>query len=113
MERLTKDKNISGIKYLTHHVLFPHMIFNITITTLIMHFLGWESMKFHIMYCIYAFIYFQLTDYIEHYGMIRKKDENGVYESISKMHSWNCRSGPILAKLERHSDHHMHGYRPF
>lgn len=50
---------------------------------------------------------------MEHYGIVRKKDENGIYESISKMHSWNCKSGPILAKLERHSDHHMHGYRPF
>jgi len=39
-------------------------------------------------------------------------DEKGVYESINKMHSWNQLSGTILVRIQRHSDHHMHGFRP-
>jgi hypothetical protein len=31
----------------------------------------------------------ETVNYIEHYGLLRKKDENGVYESVGKMHSWN------------------------
>lgn len=52
-------------------------------------------------------------NYIEHYGMLRKKDENGIYESIGKMHSWNSMSGAVLVRLQRHSDHHAHSFRPF
>ena len=29
------------------------------------------------------------------------------------MHSWNARSGTVLARNERHSYHHLHGYRPY
>lgn len=52
-------------------------------------------------------------NYIEHYGIIRKKDKNGVDESIGKMHSWNQLSGAIIVRLQRHSDHHEHSFRPY
>lgn len=45
--------------------------------------------------------------------MLRKKDDNGIYESIGKMHSWNSMSGAVLVRLQRHSDHHAHSFRPF
>jgi alkane 1-monooxygenase len=35
MERLTRDKNISGIQYITNHVLLRHMICNFMIVSLI------------------------------------------------------------------------------
>jgi len=62
-------------------------------------------------------IFFQETiNYIEHYGLERKKDENGVYESVNIMHSWNSSrrySNYILFKLQRHSDHHANAYKPY
>jgi alkane 1-monooxygenase len=53
---------------------------------------------------------------MQHYGILRNKDENGIYESVSKHHSWNSHdslSGPLLFKLNRHSDHHSHTFKPY
>ena len=62
-------------------------------------------------------IFFQETiNYIEHYGLQRQKDENGVYESVNIMHSWNAPqryTNYILFKLQRHSDHHANAYKPY
>ena len=55
----------------------------------------------------------ETVNYIEHYGLLRQKDENGIYESINKMHSWNSLSSPILFRIQRHSDHHAHSFRPY
>ena len=55
----------------------------------------------------------ETINYIEHYGILRKKDNNGVYESIGKMHSWNYLSGAVMIRIQRHSDHHAHSFRPY
>jgi alkane 1-monooxygenase len=57
--------------------------------------------------------FLELINYIEHYGLLRQKDENGIYESINKMHSWNSLSSPVLFRIQRHSDHHAHSFRPY
>jgi alkane 1-monooxygenase len=75
--------------------------------------LGWESLKFYFYYIIVGLYLVEMINYIEHYGIIRKKDENGVDESINKMHSWNQLSGTVIVRLQRHSDHHEHGFRPY
>jgi len=54
-----------------------------------------------------------MVNYIEHYGLLRDKDSNGIYESITNMHSWNSRSTKIMWRLQRHSDHHHQSYRPY
>jgi len=55
----------------------------------------------------------ELVNYMEHYGLKRNKDENGIYESITYMHSWNSMSSPVLFRVQRHSDHHAHAFRPY
>ena len=70
-------------------------------------------MRFQFAYALTQIMFLETVNYIEHYGLERQKDENGIYESITKMHSWNCKSGPVLIRLQRHSDHHLHGYRPY
>jgi alkane 1-monooxygenase len=32
----------------------------------------------------------EIVNYVEHYGLKREKDENGVYEAVSVRHSWNA-----------------------
>lgn len=56
------------------------------------------------------------VNYIEHYGLRRKKLQDGGYESVNPRHSWNSAhhlSNTILFKLQRHSDHHTFPTRPF
>ena len=58
----------------------------------------------------------ETVNYIEHYGLVRRKRDNGKYERVQPMHSWNS-DHPIgralLFELSRHSDHHAHPGRPF
>ncbi len=61
---------------------------------------------------------FQLTsaNYIEHYGLLRKKNAQGRYEPCKPQHSWNSNhvfSNWATFHLQRHSDHHAHPLRRF
>jgi alkane 1-monooxygenase len=58
-----------------------------------------------------AFAWWQLTsaNYVEHYGLLRRKRPDGRYERCRPEHSWNANhlaSNLVLFHLERHSDHH-------
>jgi alkane 1-monooxygenase len=64
--------------------------------------------------CI-GFLLLETVNYIEHYGLQRKKTENG-YERAMPEHSWN--SSHILGRLmlfelSRHSDHHYLASRKY
>lgn len=61
---------------------------------------------------------FQLTsaNYIEHYGLLRKKQADGRYENCQPHHSWNSNhliSNLVVFQLQRHSDHHANPARGF
>lgn len=65
-----------------------------------------------------AFGWWQLTsaNYIEHYGLLRAKMQDGRYERAQPRHSWNSNhiaSNLILFHLQRHSDHHAHPTRSY
>jgi alkane 1-monooxygenase len=50
----------------------------------------------------------ETINYIEHYGLERKKLPDGEYEKVTIRHSWNAPhkfSNYILMKIQRHSDH--------
>lgn len=49
------------------------------------------------------------VNYIEHYGLFRKKTVVGTYERVQPIHSWNSDhvlGRIVLYELTRHSDHH-------
>jgi len=78
--------------------------------------LGIEILPFII--AIAAWGMFQLTsaNYIEHYGLLRKKRENGRYEPTQPHHSWNSNhifSNWATFHLQRHSDHHANPTRRY
>lgn len=61
---------------------------------------------------------FQLTsaNYIEHYGLMRKKLASGAYERCAPHHSWNSNhliSNLVVFQLQRHSDHHANPARSY
>jgi alkane 1-monooxygenase len=77
---------------------------------------GWVMLPFMLIHTLLA--YWQLTsaNYVEHYGLLREKDENGRYERCQPHHSWNSNhifSNLVLFHLERHSDHHTHPLRRY
>ena len=77
---------------------------------------GWAMIPFLVIHHLFA--YWQLTsaNYIEHYGLLRQKTEDGRYERCEPHHSWNSNhllSNLMLFHLERHSDHHAHPLRRY
>jgi alkane 1-monooxygenase len=66
-------------------------------------------------YFISAF-HLTLANYIEHYGLLRQKRPNGLYERCQPHHSWNSNhtcSNWALYHLQRHSDHHANPGRRY
>jgi len=58
----------------------------------------------------------EVINYVEHYGLRRRKLDGERYEPPSVAHSWNADfwlSNAILLQLQRHPDHHVHPTRPF
>jgi alkane 1-monooxygenase len=56
------------------------------------------------------------ANYIEHYGLLRRRGADGRYESPKPHHSWNSNhvvSNLLSFQLERHSDHHAHPTRRY
>ncbi len=58
---------------------------------------------------VVGFILLETVNYIEHYGLLRAKNEQGRYEAVRAIHSWNSNhimGRIVLYELTRHSDHH-------
>ncbi len=58
----------------------------------------------------------ETVNYIEHYGLRRRRLEDGRWERVSADHSWNSdhQLGRLLLfELTRHSDHHLHAGRKY
>lgn len=77
---------------------------------------GWQTALFFLVQSFFAILMLEIVNYIEHYGLQRRKLDNGYYEKVSPLHSWNANhwlSNIILFHLQRHSDHHTTGSRPY
>lgn len=77
---------------------------------------GWVGLCCAITVAILGFLLLETVNYIEHYGLRRKRLPNGFYETVSPRHSWNSdhELGRIfLYELTRHSDHHYKATRKY
>lgn len=77
---------------------------------------GAAGVVFFIVQSVVAFTLLELVNYVEHYGLVRKRDANGRYERVAAHHSWNSDTwfgNAILINLQRHSDHHADSSRPY
>ena len=63
-----------------------------------------------------AVMLLEAVNYIEHYGLERRKLPDGRYERQSARHAWDAYealSNSFLVHLQRHADHHLHPMRPY
>ncbi len=57
-----------------------------------------------------------LSDYVQHYGLRRRKLQDGKTEPVSDRHSWNSPqvfTSHMMLNAPRHSDHHAHPGRRY
>lgn len=77
---------------------------------------GWIMIPFLLIHNFWAWYQLTSANYIEHYGLLRRKLDNGRYERCEPHHSWNANyvfSNIVLFHLERHSDHHANPTRRY
>lgn len=70
---------------------------------------GLYGLAFAIGAGVIGFLLLETVNYIEHYGLIRRKTNSGRYERVKEIHSWNSNhiiGRIVLYELTRHSDHH-------
>ena len=70
---------------------------------------GLAGLVFFVTQSLVAIITLETVNYLEHYGLRRKKLANGKYERTTHRHSWNSNyllTNMLLFQLQRHSDHH-------
>lgn len=76
----------------------------------------WQIPVFFFSQSIVAFTLLELVNYVEHYGIVRKKTASGNYERVNPLHSWNAShliSNFFLFQLQRHSDHHANAIKRY
>jgi alkane 1-monooxygenase len=96
-------------------------IFNAGLLALALHLgllimFGWSIAPYLLLQAATAIVLFEAANYLEHYGLLRRKRPDGRYERCSHQHSWNSDhlwSNLFLYHLQRHSDHHTNPVRRY
>jgi alkane 1-monooxygenase len=63
-----------------------------------------------------AIVLLEAVNYVEHYGLERRKLPDGRYERPNASHAWDAYewlSNAFLVNLQRHADHHLNPMRPY
>lgn len=77
--------------------------------------LGTGALVLAFLVGVISFLFLETINYIEHYGLKRKKVGNR-YERVRNIHSWNSdhiMGRIVLYELTRHSDHHFRASKKY
>jgi alkane 1-monooxygenase len=77
---------------------------------------GPSIMPFLLIQAVFGFSLLEVVNYIEHYGLGRRREPTGRYERVAPRHSWNSNNvatNLLLFHLQRHSDHHANPTRRY
>jgi alkane 1-monooxygenase len=72
---------------------------------------GAHALLFWLVQAAYAVFLLEAINYIEHYGLQRAEGER-----FEARHAWNADAtitNCFIANLQRHSDHHLHAWKPY
>ncbi|MBK9734554.1 MAG: alkane 1-monooxygenase [Saprospiraceae bacterium] len=79
-------------------------------------FFGMNTMLLYLGGAAIGFLLLETVNYIEHYGLRRKKIDAKTYERTLPIHSWNSNHSLgriLLLEVTRHSDHHYLANRKY
>ncbi len=75
---------------------------------------GFDGLLAYLLLCAHAQLQMLLADYVQHYGLLRRKLPSGALEPAGPQHSWDAPhpfSGLMMLNAPRHADHHAHPAR--
>ena len=115
LERRRLERRGSSAWSLRNHILQSWLVSVVLYGALLWAF-GLAVLPFLMIQAAWAWWQLTSANYVEHYGLLRKKLPDGRYERCQPRHSWNANhlaSNLVLFHLERHSDHHAHAARRY
>ena len=77
---------------------------------------GLAGLGWYLGLCLYAQVQMMLADYVQHYGLERRRRADGRFEPVGPRHSWDAPhflSSLMMVNAPRHSDHHAHPGRAY
>lgn len=77
---------------------------------------GVAGVAAYLLICAHTHVQLLLCDYVQHYGLVRRKSGPDSYEPFGPEHAWDAPdlfSGLMMLQAPRHADHHAHPQRPF
>jgi len=77
---------------------------------------GLLVLPYLLIQAVIGFSLLEVVNYLEHYGLLRQRREDGRFERCRPEHSWNSNnvaSNVLLYHLQRHSDHHANPTRRY
>jgi alkane 1-monooxygenase len=112
-----KELQKQGVKtFSLQNSLLQFVIIEVFFLVIIAFVFSVKAMLFFIAAAAIGMLLLETINYIEHYGLRRKKLASGNYERVMPWHSWNSNHylGRIcLYELTRHSDHHFLASRKY
>ncbi|WP_445748826.1 alkane 1-monooxygenase [Polaribacter sp.] len=109
-----REENRSWFHYQNRMLIYTFC--NILLLSFIFVFFGKFVLFCFIAAAVSGIIMLETVNYIEHYGLLRNKNEFGRYEKVKRNHSWNSNhqvGQVLLFNLSRHSDHHYNGSKHY
>jgi alkane 1-monooxygenase len=74
-----------------------------------------KFVAYFVLQSTFACLLLEIVNYIEHYGL-QRSSAGSKREAFGMQHAWNADhvlSNSLLVNLQRHSDHHMHAWKPY
>jgi len=109
-----KSKGIRAFSIRNQMLQFA--VFQIALLITVWHFFGTTAFACYISAAAVGVLFFETVNFLEHYGLVRRLKENGSYERVESMHSWNSDhiiGRAILFEVTRHADHHFMASRKY
>lgn len=108
------EKELGKPFYLNYSVL--SVLCNILFLWVMFRIYGLQGGVCFLIMALGSIVFMESTNYIEHYGLRRKRELDGTYEKVTIRHSWNSPhrfSNYFLFKQQRHSDHHSNSLKEY
>ncbi|HMO33516.1 MAG TPA: alkane 1-monooxygenase [Lacibacter sp.] len=99
-----------------YNEMLQYQLIQVVFLTVIYFSFGIQILLFYLAAAFMGILLLECVNYIEHYGLVRKKSKQGSYERAMPHHSWNSNhvvGRLMLFELSRHSDHHYLASRKY
>ena len=109
-----KKKSLPFLHWKNEMLMFQ--VIQLAFVTGILLLFGWLTTLYFLAAAVMGFLMLETVNYIEHYGLQRRKTGPSSYERALPIHSWNSNhvlGRIVLFELSRHSDHHYLASRKY